>query len=109
MAKNTVTDTETKAPSRLTELEVQYDAMKVKPDAKAQKSAVTVWKNAKLKRATAEQSYESSKVDEAAAVEALILTVGKGRVKIDGTVYVPMSREKTVYLRKEGAGEVHEL
>jgi hypothetical protein len=77
-----------------------------KGDAKA---LIREWKGTHSAKAEAEASLAKAIAAESAVVARLIRGRGKGRLRIDGEVYVPMSRGETTYLRREGGGEVEDM
>jgi len=101
---------ETKGPNRVKELHDQFvkNGGKVPPDAEV-KRLVANYKKAHSARVAAQTAFEAAKKAESETVEAIILAVGKGRIKIAGKVLIPMSKGDSVYFRTEGGGEVRDL
>lgn len=98
------------APNMVKQLHDQWLKSGGKQPAEAiTKSLVKTFKEAKKARDTAEEAFIAAKHKESQAVQAIILNCGKGRVKIGGTVLIPMSKGDSVYFRSEGGGEVRDL
>jgi|APFre7841882630_1041343.scaffolds.fasta_scaffold30826_4 hypothetical protein len=76
------------------------------PTAKEAQALVTAWKAASKARDVAEAAFTKAQEAESAACAAIVRARGKGRIKIGDATYIPMSRGKTVYFRREGGEEV---
>lgn len=97
-------------PNRLAEAHAAFIKAGGKPaDGKTTKALVDGWKKAAQAKEKAEEAFTAASKAESETVKALILALGKGRLKIAGEVYIPMSRGETFYLRQEGGGEVRDL
>lgn len=83
---------------------------RTKPDAKEGKALRTAWEAATATRERAQAALDKAEAGQSEAAAALIRAYGKGRLKFDDTVYIPMSRGEKAFLRREGAlGEVTSL
>lgn len=101
------TNGQTKEPSLLDKLHAEFlKAGGKEPDAKTGKALLGSWRAASEARDKAEAAFRKAQTAESDAVAAIIKARGKGRVKIDGEVHVPMSRGTTVFFRKEGGSDV---
>jgi hypothetical protein len=99
------TETEVKSPL-LSKLHSEFLARTKPVEKKDAELIVANWKKASLARERAEAAFVAAQKAESDAVAAIVRARGKGRVKIDGKDYVPMSRGNTAYLRREGSDEV---
>jgi hypothetical protein len=109
MAKNNG-NSEDKTPSRKQAFHDQWVASGSPKMSKADKKAfVTAYKAAAAAKAKAEQALEEAQTAVSDLVGGMIRAAGKGRLRIDGEVYIPMSRGETCYLRAEGGGEVEDF
>lgn len=79
------------------------------PPAVQNKKLVEEYLEAKREKAKAKAMVEKAQKRESAAVEAIILANGKGRLKIGGQVCIPMTKGETVFFRGEGTGEVKDI
>lgn len=79
------------------------------PPAVQNKKLVDDYLKAKKAKASAKAMVEKAQREESAAVEAIILANGKGRLKIAGQVCIPMTKGDTVFFRGEGTGEVKDI
>jgi hypothetical protein len=107
MAKNS--DTE-KTVSRKQTLHDQWVAAGSNKMNKSDKKAfVTEYKKLAAAKAAAEEALETAQSAVSDLVAGMIRGAGKGRLRIDGEVFVPMSRGETCYLRAEGGGDVEDF
>jgi hypothetical protein len=98
---------DTKAPALLSLLHEQWEkGGKKKPSTKEEDALLKAWKDAGKVRDAAEAAFRASVKAESDACAAIVKARGKGRLRIAGVTYVPMSRGETVYFRTEGGGEV---
>lgn len=108
MAKPT-NGTADKTPSRKQALHDQWVAAgSSKPSKSDKKAFVTSYKALAAEKDKAEKALEKAQAAVSDLVSANIRAAGKGRLRIDGEVYIPMSRGDTCYLRAEGGGEVED-
>jgi methionine synthase I (cobalamin-dependent) len=97
-------------PNIIAELHQAWvDAGKKKPNDATMAKLVKAYKEASKARETAEQAYVAAKSAESAAVKAIVLNRGKGRVSIGGRTLTPMSKGESVYFRPESTGVVEKL
>ena len=107
---NDTNGTEAKAPSLHNVLHAQWVAAGSKTPSKAEGGKLLKgYLEAHQAKKVAELALEEAQNAETAAVTAIILARGKGRLRIAGEVHIPMSRGGTVYFRREGGGEIGEL
>ncbi len=97
-------------PNIIAELHQQWIAngKKKAPEATMAK-LVKAYKDASKARDAAEEAFEAAKRAESAAVKAIVLNRGKGRVEIGGRTLTPMSKGESVYFRPESTGVVEKL
>lgn len=102
-----------KQPSRLDSLNAQFvNAGGKTPAKKVVQELVGAWRKAQEAKKNAEAAVERAAQAESEAAANLIRQVcGKKRIRMpdDGVVYVPMCRGETVFLRREGGGDVVEF
>jgi len=101
---------EVKPPSLLERLDIEHRASKVKLDAKQTKALVDSFRNAQKARIAAESAAQQATDAESKTVADIIRAFGKGRCRIGGVTYIPMSRGERAYLRKESdPGDVQDF
>ena len=110
MAQETTNGEKPKEPNLVQVLHDQWvkAGSKPPPDAVVAK-LIKAWKEASKKRDAAEEAFNAAKHEESQTVQAIILAVGKGRLRIGGKNFIPMSKGKSVWLRNESLGEVKDL
>lgn len=100
----------TEAPAEKMLLQVIHEEWKAAgskaPTGKEAQALVSAWKAASKARDAAEAAFTKAQEAESAACAAIVRARGKGRIKIGESTYIPMSRGKTVYFRREGGAEV---
>ncbi len=103
--------TEPKEPSRLETLHQEYIAAGGKPPApKAGYALVSVWAKAVKAQEAAEAALShAQKVTSDAAADVIRAFGRKKRIPWDGENFQPSSRGTTVFLRREGGGEIADL
>lgn len=80
-----------------------------KPDKKTNRELITKWEQAERNRKATEKAFQEAALAETEAVKAIVRANGKGRMRINGRTFIPMSRGKTVFFREEGVGEVRDI
>lgn len=108
--ENGVAVDETKGPNKVEELHkawVQNGSKAALPA--VNKKLVGEYLAAKKAKEAAQAALRKAQASESAAVEAIILNNGKGRLRIGGEICIPMSRGGTVFFRGEGTGEVRDI
>ncbi len=110
MAKATNNSASDKTPSRKQAFHDQWVAAGSNKMNKSDKKAfVTAYKGLAAEKVKAEEVLEKAQGAVSELVGQMIQKAGKGRLRIDGEVYIPMSRGTTCYLRAEGGGEVEDF
>ena len=77
-----------------------------KVDKNSAKPAIDAWRKAHEAREKAAIALEKAKEAEYMATRKLVETIGKGRHRIDGVVYLTSCRGDSIFLRPEGGGDV---
>jgi len=111
MAQNEANGTATpKGPSLVDQLHEEWKKQGAKPPTSAlNKKLVADYTAAKKVKEKARAELDKAQAAESAAVKAIILANGKGKLRIGGEVCLPMTRGDTVFFRGEGKGEVKDI
>lgn len=104
------TTSEKKEPSIVDQLHETWKKNGGKPPAAAvNKKLVAEYLAARKTKEKAKAEYEKCQAAESETVKAIILANGKGKMRINGEVCLPMTRSNTVFFRGEGKGEVRDI